>query len=290
MSLNHFVDEKVDKPWMNIGCNNLTVYGSANIPIVNTNQIELKDGTVGAPSLTFQNQLNTGLYRVGASEVAVSCNGVQILDVNQGSVKINASNTFNNNPLLCRLNLGQGQDVGNTIASFYGSGERITVIDQNIGTSEGPQITFGAGLGGIISTAPGSGDLNLRSNNGTNCAVITNNSVQLKDGVVGTPALTFQSNTNTGIYRKASNDLSITVGGLDGLEVKKVGSLASVVACTQGIIPANSTDGFLYAPIILGPPVGVPTSAGGNVPICFDFNSLKLWAYISGAWKSVTFS
>lgn len=230
MSLNQFLDVK-EKKWMNIGCEDLTVYGSANIPDLTSDSVHVQDGSVSAPSLSFQNQPNTGIYRVGASEVAVSCNGVQILDINQGSVKINASNSFPNTPLLCRLNVGQGQDVGNKIASFYGSGERVVITDQNVGTSQPLNITFGTGLGGEIKVNGKKG-------------------VQLYDN--------------------------------------NSGPLTSVILGTQAVLPNNATDGFVYIPAMVGAPTGVPTTVPDSIPILIDPVALKLYAYCSGAWKSVT--
>ncbi len=232
MSLNHMLDT-VEKKWMNLGVENLVVYGSTTIPDVKTSKVELADGSVSTPSLTFQNQLNTGIYRVGASEIAVSCNGTQILDVNQGSVKINASNSFPNYPLLARLNVGQGQDVGNKIVALYGSGERIVFTDQNLGTSQPLNISFGTGLGGEIK-----------------------------------------------------------VNGKKGIQLydNSAGPFTSVITGTQLVIPNNATDGFIYIPEGVNPPIGVPTFFVGSVATFIDSINLRLWAYCNGAWKSVLLS
>lgn len=60
----------------------------------------------------------------------------------------------------------------------------------------------------------------------------------------------------------------------------------SVVAGVSAIA-TTATDGFVYIPIASGTPTGVPTGITGYAPIMLDSGGTKLWAYISGAWKSV---
>jgi hypothetical protein len=50
----------------------------------------------------------------------------------------------------------------------------------------------------------------------------------------------------------------------------------------------GATRGFIYAPSVAGTPIGTPNSFTGTVPIVIDTTASKLWAYIGGAWKSVT--
>lgn len=44
--------------------------------LINGNLLN-SDGTVSAPSITFTNDTNTGLYRIGADEIGVTTNGIQ---------------------------------------------------------------------------------------------------------------------------------------------------------------------------------------------------------------------
>ena len=54
--------------------------GSVNVSAdVDLSQVDLGDGSVGAPSLSFQSDDDTGLYRVGADEMAVSTGGTQVM-------------------------------------------------------------------------------------------------------------------------------------------------------------------------------------------------------------------
>jgi hypothetical protein len=49
----------------------------------------------------------------------------------------------------------------------------------------------------------------------------------------------------------------------------------------------GATDGFLYLPSCAGTPSGTPTAQTGTVPCLIDTTGSKLWAFISGSWKSV---
>lgn len=66
-----------------------------------------------------------------------------------------------------------------------------------------------------------------------------------------------------------------------------VNGLGSVVMGT-GALATNATDGFLYLDSCAGAPSGTPTTNTGRVPVIIDTTNVKLYAYISGAWKSVT--
>lgn len=64
------------------------------------------DGTVGAPSLTFTNDTDSGLYRIGANNIGIGVNGAKVLDIATtglavtgalsatGSVTLNTDGTF----------------------------------------------------------------------------------------------------------------------------------------------------------------------------------------------------
>jgi hypothetical protein len=151
MSLCKFTDTN-EKKFMKIGCEDLKVYGSASFPGTSTfNEIQLADGTITAPSLSFQAETNTGLYREAPSNPAITVNGVNVLDISGPCVRINRGGTSLLNPLDVRLQISQGQDVGNTIASFQGSGERVRIADQDLSTpNTPPSIQFLTGAGGDI--------------------------------------------------------------------------------------------------------------------------------------------
>ncbi len=63
---------------------------------------------------------------------------------------------------------------------------------------------------------------------------------------------------------------------------------AGNVVVGTAAISTSATNGFIYIPSSAGAPTGVPTSFAGRVPIEIDTTNSKLYAYIDGAWKSVT--
>lgn len=48
---------------------------------VTVTDVELGDGTASLPSLTFANDLNTGIYRIGADNIGISLGGTKYVDL-----------------------------------------------------------------------------------------------------------------------------------------------------------------------------------------------------------------
>lgn len=60
------------------------------------------------------------------------------------------------------------------------------------------------------------------------------------------------------------------------------------VVLSKVALATTATTGFVYVPVCAGAPTGVPVAKTGTVPIVLDTTDLKLYAYLGGAWKSVT--
>lgn len=65
-------------------------------------------------------------------------------------------------------------------------------------------------------------------------------------------------------------------------------SLGSVVVGRSAALATNATDGFIYLPSSAGTPTGAPVAQTGKVACQIDTTNSKFYAYIGGAWKSVT--
>lgn len=290
MSLNNFVD-LIEKPWMDIGCRNLTVYGAANFPNnINSDAIHVNDGTLVAPSISYQSDVGTGLLLVAPGNPALSVSGSDVIDVLGQSVRINKQGTNLTNPLCVRLNTAQGQDVGNTIATFQGSGERVRIIDQDIAGSVAPQLQFVTGLGGQINTIGGGGGNIEFHPNAAVSSVLTAKpaSVGVADGTVALPAVHFNSDINNGLYKVGADDIAVSAGGVIGLELKK-GTNVDVVVGSQVSLPAASVDGFFYICNVASLPVGIPAGHPNSTAICFDPVAKTMYAFAGGAWRSSVF-
>jgi microcystin-dependent protein len=54
-------------------------------------QLQLADGTVGAPGIAFSADLDTGIYRIGDNEIGVGVNGTKILDISTTGLSVTGS-------------------------------------------------------------------------------------------------------------------------------------------------------------------------------------------------------
>jgi hypothetical protein len=105
-------------------------------------------------------------------------------------------------------------------------------------------------------------------------------------------SITFQAyNRNTSAYASFFLDgasLKLRPGGSNAkcLGVDANGN----VFMGNAALSTSATDGFFNIASCAGAPTGTPTAFTGNIPMVFDSTDSKLYAYISGAWKSVTFS
>jgi hypothetical protein len=71
-----------------------TNFLNANTTQAGANAISLIDGTVGTPSLNFAAETNTGIYRPGAGELAISVLGTKRVGVTATGVAVTGSGTF----------------------------------------------------------------------------------------------------------------------------------------------------------------------------------------------------
>jgi hypothetical protein len=74
-------------------CDSVNLFNAATVAagIVNP---QLSNGTVGAPSLSFASEANTGVYRPGAGQFAITILGTQRLDVSASGVSVTGTGTF----------------------------------------------------------------------------------------------------------------------------------------------------------------------------------------------------
>lgn len=75
----------------------------------------------------------------------------------------------------------------------------------------------------------------------------------------------------------------------DGQERLRITARGSVVVGTSALAPSAS-DGFLYVPSCAGVPTGLPTTHGASVPLVYDTQSHRLYAFAGNAWRSAAFT
>ena len=159
----------------------------ANGALVSNNVLSCSSGTNLLPSVTFVGDNNSGLYRIGADNIGLSTNGVKQLDIGTSSI----------------------------------TSTQKVIIPQ--GATATPSICF--------STSTGSGLYNPTGNalgittNGDDRLHIHNtyiepfHPIRNMDGSVSAPSMTFKNDTKTGIYMPSANNINMTLGGNDYLEL-----------------------------------------------------------------------
>lgn len=97
-------------------------------------------------------------------------------------------------------------------------------------------------------------------------------------------------------YRVMAGIEGVTNGGFsirDTISTRTqlaITSAGSVILGPAGSLATSATDGFTHLPRMAGTPTATPTAYSGSIPIVADETGSKLWAYMGGAWKSVTFA
>lgn len=197
------------------------------------------DGTAVLPSYTFSADLDTGMYRIGANTVGISTNGVRTVSIAPSGLQVDLGQLFALDgaagvpgySFASDIDTGLyriGSDViavttGGASRAFWDSpGSRFVngLQMQNMdGTLGLPGYSFSADTNtGFYRPAAddiavvGGGVELLRINGG---GLYPRFSVFPNDGTVGAPAYSFNADTNTGIYRAASDDFVIAAGGAD---------------------------------------------------------------------------
>lgn len=123
--------------------------------------LELTDGSVALPSLSFDSDPDCGLYRIGANNIGVAVNGAKVVDV----------------------------------------------------------AAAGVGVTGTLSAT---------------------GVTSLANGAVGTPAVNFTSDPDSGMYRIGANNIGVAVNGAKVLDVATTGlGVTGQISATTGSIAGN---------------------------------------------------
>jgi hypothetical protein len=187
-----------------------------------SDEVRLSNGTVTDPSLTFIDDDDTGIYRVGADEMAITTGGVQRLSVSSTETNINTSLITANaeyvntgqSSILCTVStdiqLANGAGVNLQNGNFtetYKQGE----IDSNIGDA-GANMTITVGKSGRYLILYGT-DLQDNGNVGVSGSFYTyfalngggNTNIFLRNYIVDSGTLEY-SNTVSWIMDLSASD------------------------------------------------------------------------------------
>lgn len=134
------------------------------------------NGSAAAPSISFDSDIDSGFYSIGANLIGVTLNGALVTTFGTSGLFMNGTT------------LGAGDGV--------------------VGA---PGLTFTSDLDtGFYRIA--SGAIGYTTNGVETLRI--GNFLNLVDGAAATPAYTFTSDTDTGMYRSATNSVAISCGGV----------------------------------------------------------------------------
>ena len=153
-----------------------TLSGSLNA----TSSVFLNDGAAATPSMSFILDSNTGIFRIGNDNLAISCGGTKQLDISTTLIQPT-------NPI-------RFSTTGNTII-------------QNSNGLSGMYFTATPGIGFTTNNAS---RLEM-SSNGSNFF----NQIQGKNGAVNDPSYSWFNEQGSGMYRAGTNDFRFSVNSTD---------------------------------------------------------------------------
>lgn len=177
-------------------------------------QLRATDGTAALPFYTFDSDNDSGMFRAGANDVRISVGGVANLQILTAQVAA-----------LVPYTTADGA-VGAPAFSFFNDPNtglyRIGADDLGISAAGTLIAEFvgGSGVGARFPIAIG-----------------------LFDGVVGTPGMTFTSDSDTGLYRSGTNAFVAAAGGVSAMQWILAGA-ATQVGVGDGTSAAPSQSFF----------------------------------------------
>jgi len=190
--------------------NGQVTIGSTTTPtfddITLTGELKASDGTVGAPSITFSSDTNTGFFRSASDKLNISVGGVEVVEVSTAAISGSSVETgllFSDSGDLEIENEASDKDIIFKVKDGSTTKTLLTLdadIPMNFVTADIP-LGFGS-VGNIISgSATPAAGLGL--------ALKSNNSIWLS----GSSGVYFGKRTGNGSYDNAGADVTFFVSG-----------------------------------------------------------------------------
>ena len=200
----------------------------------------LDNGTVSVPSLTYINDTNTGFYRIGDDNIGISTAGSNRVDISNDRVyvsnKLNINDGSVGSPTIYfggDDNTGFYRAGSNNIGITTGGNNRVDVNDSRVlisnklyindGSAASPTLAFnGDDNTGIFSESDNQINITTAgvSRFDINTArVHTELPLYISNGTSSNPALVFNDDTDTGFYRNGANNIGISTGGSNRLDI-----------------------------------------------------------------------
>jgi len=171
------------------------------------------DGTAALPGIAFASDTNTGIYRPGADQLAISTGGTGRLFVDANG---NVTQQADSSDLIIKDTQSHTTSDG-PLVQFQGRGPNG--INYNFGFIRG--VSSGINNAGILQFGTNNAGLQDERMRITSTGQIQSNGL----GSAVSPALSFTTDTNTGIYSPGADQLAISTGGNGRLFVDANGNV-----------------------------------------------------------------
>ncbi len=205
----------------------------------------IPNGSAGAPAIALSASSTTGIYSGATNQFDITSNGVQRLSITTTVVNVvNDDASGNQVQIVGRSDATKKLILGYNTTSDFGKIETKASTPLRIETS--------ALLPNTDATIPlGSSSLKWTD--------VYGGRLLLNDGLVGTPSLTFSSDTNTGLYAVAADQIGVTTGGTLRLTIG-----STLISTAQIQAPTGSTGTTSYA-FASDPNTGMFSSAADTI-------------------------
>lgn len=205
-------------------------YGSTNATrVLRVNldgQMQGAAGTVGAPTWSFVDDKDCGVYRIGANNLGVAVNGAKVLDIATTGLSVTGTLTVSSHVIV-----GDDDEIRFGAAPDYWAVYDSTATAFEFYSSD----VDGAGADGVVfKVEDGTDDVNFTG------TITLGSALAVTSG--GTGLATFTQGDV--LYASASNTLAALAKGADGA-LLRIG--ATIPAWTTATFPATvATGGLLY--------------------------------------------
>lgn len=238
-------------------------------PFLNGGQYLAIDGTAGAPSYSWSNDPDTGIYRGGSGIISFSGNASDILTVGASTIScgipINFTSTavassatinaLNSSTSHIRIT-GSTATTINGISAGLRAGQIITIssisaaltLAHQSGSASGPDRIYCPESVDLILSSPSSVSLIYDLTAGS-WVVSSAAEKRFPNGSSGFPSISFQSASTSGFYYVSGSDFSAICGGQNNLDFTSGGAnirILSASAASPSVRMASETNTGIF--------------------------------------------
>lgn len=202
-------------------------------------------GSAAAPTYTFTSDKDTGLYRKAANQPAVAAGGTEIAYFDSTTMYMPAATTENR---IIEMGTGRGGDglsaidlIGDSTYTDYG----LRIIRFG-GANSASQILH-RGTGNLLFQTQEAGSVLLGTEAVTRVTVSTTSAAFVvpiygdNTGTAAAPTYSFNSDADTGMYRKAANQLGFATSGTEQGYIDASGNWYTTGAVTaSGVLQGSN--------------------------------------------------